>query len=121
MRNQPKYNFLKNTTYALKGLKELFNTETSFKLEFLIVLILLPIIFILPLNLTQKLLMFISLFLMPLCEAINSAIERVVDLITSDHHPLAGQAKDIGSTVVFLSICIFVCTWGAILLNLMLN
>lgn len=31
MRNQPKYNFFKNTSYALKGLRDLITTETSFK------------------------------------------------------------------------------------------
>ncbi len=115
MRNQPKYHFFKNTIYALKGMKELLKTETSFKLELLVVVCLLPIIFILDVNLTQKLLMLITLFLMPLCEAINSAIERVVDLVTSEHHLLAGQAKDIGSAVVFISICLLVTTWGVII------
>lgn len=35
-------------------------------------------------------------------EMINTAIERVVDLITTDYHPLAGQAKDIGSGAVLV-------------------
>jgi diacylglycerol kinase (ATP) len=55
--------------------------------------------------------MFITLFGMLIAEAINSAIERVVDLVTLEHHPLAGRAKDIGSSVVFLSISVFVITW----------
>ncbi len=121
MRNQPKYNFFKNTTYALKGMKELLKTETSFKLELLVVVVLLPLIFILDLELSQKLLMFLTLFLMPLCEAINSSIERVVDLVTSEYHPLAAQAKDIGSAIVFISICLFVLTWGVILGNYFLT
>lgn len=111
MRNQPKYNFFKNTSYALKGLLDLLRTETSFKIELLIVLILLPVIFIIDTTITNKLLMFVTLMGMPLTEAINSAIERVVDLVTLEHHDLAGRAKDVGSAAVFLSISIFVITW----------
>lgn len=115
MRNQPKYNFFKNTTYALKGLKDLIKTETSFKIELIITILLLPIIFIIDATLTNKLLMFITLMLMPLAEAINSAIERVVDLVTLEHNEMAGRAKDVGSTIVFISIIIFVVTWSIIL------
>lgn len=35
-------------------------------------------------------------------ELINTAIERVVDLITKEYHPLAKQAKDIAAGAVFL-------------------
>ena len=54
---------------------------------------------------------------MMLAEATNSAIERVVDLVTMEHHDMAGRAKDVGSTIVFLSIFIFVVTWTIILLD----
>jgi len=115
LRNQPKYNFIKNTTYALKGLTDLLKTESSFRLELLIVIILIPVIFIIDTSLTNKLIMFITLMGMPLTEAINSAIERVVDLVTLEHHDMAGRAKDAGSAAVFLSISIFVITWLVIL------
>ena len=32
----------------------------------------------------------------------NSAIERVVDLVTSEHHPLAKQAKDLAAGAVLI-------------------
>lgn len=117
MRNQPKYNFFKNTSYALKGLIDLIKTETSFKIELIITLILLPVIFIIDTTLTNKALLFISLMGMMLAEATNSAIERVVDLVTMEHHDMAGRAKDVGSAVVFLSIFIFVVTWAIILID----
>ena len=118
MRNQPKYNFFKNTKYALNGLKDLIKNETSFKVELVIVCILLPVIIFIDSSLTNKILMFITLIGMPLAEAINSAIERVVDLVTLEHHDMAGRAKDVGSAVVFLSILIFVVTWCIIIVDL---
>jgi len=117
MRNQPKYSFFKNTTYAMKGMKDLLTYETSFKIEILITIILMPVLFILDLSTTYKLFMFTSLMGMLIAEAINSAIERVVDLVTLEYHEMAGRAKDVGSAVVFLSIVVFVCTWSIILLE----
>jgi diacylglycerol kinase (ATP) len=117
LRNQPKYNFFKNTSYALKGLVDLIKTETSFKIELIITIILLPVIIFIDATLTNKTLMFISLMGMLLAEATNSAIERVVDLVTLEHHHMAGRAKDVGSTVVFLSIFVFVITWAIVLID----
>jgi diacylglycerol kinase (ATP) len=119
VRNQPKYHFFKNTTYALKGLKDIIANETSFKIELVIALILFPAIFFISVELSYKLLMFMSLMGMLIAEAMNSAIERVTDLVTLEHHEMAGRAKDVGSTVVFLSIVTFVVVWGASLLQLL--
>ena len=87
----------------------------SFRIELIIVFALLPVIFLVDASLEQKLLMFVTLAGMPLTEAINSAIERVVDLVTLEYHEMAGRAKDVGSAAVFLSIVIFVTVWGVIL------
>lgn len=121
MRNQPKYHFFKNTTYALRGLKDILKHETSFKLEVLLVAVLLPVICFVPLELSYKLIMFITLMGMPLAEAMNSAIERVTDLVTLDYHEMAGRAKDVGSTVVFISISIFVVVWTSCLVYVWLG
>ena len=114
MRNQPKYHFFKNTTYALNGLVDIIKHETSFKIELILALFLIPVIIFIDFTLVYKLVMFITLMGVLLAETINSAIERVVDLVTLEHHPMAGRAKDVGSTMVFLSIGVFVITWGMI-------
>ena len=119
MRNQPKYNFFKNTSYAVNGLKDLIKTETSFKIELIITIILLQVIIFVDATLTNKALMFISLMGMILAETINSAIERVVDLVTLEHHHMAGRAKDVGSAIVFLSIFIFIITWTILLIDIL--
>jgi len=38
-----------------------------------------------------------------IAEAINSAIESVVDLVEPDKHPLAGRAKDIAAGAVLIA------------------
>jgi diacylglycerol kinase (ATP) len=121
MRNQPKYNFKKNTTYALKGLKDLIQTETSFKIELILTIILIPVIIFIDTSLVNKSLMFMSLMGMLIAETTNSAIERVVDLVTLEHHDMAGRAKDVGSTIVFLSIIVFIIIWGIVLMEIFLQ
>lgn len=118
MRNQPKYNFLKNTGYALNGLKDVIQTESSFKIELIVAIILIPIIIFIDVTLIHKALMFISLMGMLMAEVINSAIERTVDLVTLEHHDMAGRAKDVGSAIVFLSITMFLVTWAIVLLDI---
>ena len=49
-------------------------------------------------------------------ELVNSALEAVVDRIGSEHHPLSGQAKDIGSALVMVAIVMFVIVWASVLL-----
>lgn len=119
MRNQPKYNFFKNTSYALKGLKDLVQNETSFKIELIIAIVLIPVIIFIDLDLIRKLFLFTSLMGMLIAEAINSSIERAVDLVTLDYNKMAGRAKDVGSTIVFLSIIVFITTWAMILKELL--
>ena len=117
MRNQPKYHFIKNTIYALKGLKDIIRTESSFRIELALFFISIPLLLLIETSLTNKLLMFISLALVLLTEAMNSAIERAVDLVTLEHQRMAGMAKDAGSAAVFISIVIAVTTWSLIILD----
>jgi diacylglycerol kinase (ATP) len=115
LRNQPKYNFFKNTSYALYGLKDIFITEKSFKIEAIIILFLSFVLWYISLDFFDKLLLFSSMFFVLIAEAINSAIERVVDLVTKEYHPMARRAKDVGSSIVFLSIILAVIIWLSII------
>nr|WP_078391386.1 diacylglycerol kinase family protein [Shouchella patagoniensis] len=44
-------------------------------------------------------------------ETINTAIERTVDLVTEEYHPLAERAKDISAAGVFV-FCLFAVVIG---------
>lgn len=117
MRNQPKYKLINNTKYALNGLKDIFKNETSFRLEVYIISILSILLWFFPFTFTSKAILQVSLFIPLLVEAINSSIERVVDLVTKDYHELAKTAKDAGSAAVFISICISTLIWIFVFLN----
>ena len=111
MRRQPKYNFFKNSSYAIKGLMDIIKTETSFKIELALLIPIIAIIYLLDIGNIEKILLFVSYFFILIAEAINSAIERVVDLVTLEYHEMARQAKDVGSTIVFLTIVQAIFIW----------
>jgi len=48
---------------------------------------------------------------------LNSALEAAIDRIGLEHHPLSGQAKDIGSAAVFVAFVLLGTTWLLILLD----
>ena len=121
MQNKPKYNFFKNTKYAINGIKDLVKTETSFKIELVIIFLLTIIILFIDTTLVNQILLFSSLIGILISEATNSAIERVVDLVILEHNEMAGRAKDVGSAIVFLSIFLALVVWSTILLNVILG
>ena len=83
--------------------------------------IMLPIIwFALPLEILWKTFMTIIWLMLPTMEIINTAIEAVVDLVSPDFHPLAGQAKDLGSAGVFCAITANVFVWIAAIAQIVL-
>ncbi len=113
--NKPKYSFIKNTNYALSGLKDMILTEKSFRIELILFLILNYIVFILPFKFNYKIILSLSLFIPLFSEIINSAIERVVDLYSTEYNELAKKAKDIGAFLVFLSFVVTIIIWIVIL------
>jgi len=111
MNNKPKYTLFKNASYAIDGFIQAIKTETSFKLEVIIAFIILPIIYFLPFELIYKLVLIITYFMIMIAELLNSAVENVVDLVTTDIHPLAKSAKDIGATAVLFAVILHIVCW----------
>ena len=115
MNNKPKYHLFKNTQYALEGFVHAFKTESSFKLELLASVFIIPLIFWVDIELSSKLALLITAFLVLIVELLNSAVENTVDLVTKDIHPLAKSAKDIGATAVMFSITLHLSCWALVL------
>jgi len=115
MTNKPKFNLFANISYAMDGMKEVLRSEKSFKTQlFVIILIGFGLIFV-PIPPLSKAILFVSTWLILVAEAFNSAIERVVDLVTQEIHPLAKQAKDIGAFGVFLAFLVVAGVWGIVI------
>lgn len=102
---------IKATGFSILGFRSAWRHESAFRLECTIALILVPCAFLLAESLTQTALLITTTALVLVAELLNSAVEAVVDRIGHEHHELAGQAKDMGSAAVFVSLVIVVVTW----------
>ncbi|MBD3670198.1 MAG: diacylglycerol kinase [Gammaproteobacteria bacterium] len=102
------------TLYSYRGLRAALKYEEAFRLEFIAVLLMLPLAVWLGQTAVEHILLIGSLFMVLMVELINSAIEAVVDRIGTEHHQLSGRAKDFGSAAVSLSLLIALIIWAFI-------
>jgi len=113
---KPKFQLIKNIGYALAGFQNMLKKETSFQIQFFTFVLFSVCLVFINFSYLSKLILFISMIFLLAGEAINSAIERIVDLVSPDHHELAKQAKDIGAFIVLLFFIINCCIWLTTLL-----
>lgn len=114
--NKPKYTLFRNTTYALAGLADIIKNESSFKAQIMLFVVMSIVAWLLPISFGYAAVLNISLFIPIAAEVTNSAIERVVDLVTLEYHDLAKRAKDAGAALVFISLLVTGIIWFVILL-----
>ena len=102
--------------WSFQGLMATFKYEASFRLEFYLAIILIPIAIYIAESPLQLLLLISCIILVLILEIINSAIEAVVDMVCGEKfHELAKRAKDMGSAAVFLGQLLVVATWATII------
>ena len=103
--------------YSADGLCEAWRSEAAFRQEALLVAVLVPLSFCLPVSGAGRGLMIFSALLIPVVELLNSAIEAAIDRISLERHPLAKRAKDAGSAAVLLSLVNAAAVWACVLLG----
>ncbi len=101
--------------WSMKGLRTTWDLESSFRLEVYLFLVLAPLALWLGESGLERAVLVGSLMVVLVVEVLNSAVEAVVDRWGSEHHDLAGRAKDMGSAAVFLSDMNVLLCWGLIL------
>lgn len=108
------YSFFKNTKYALAGVKRIIK-ESAFRVELIISLPFIIFALVYDFDVSDKIFLISSIFLVYIVECINTAIECVVDLVTKKYDILAKEAKDLASAAVFFTIFMAIITWCIIL------
>ncbi|MCK5889197.1 MAG: diacylglycerol kinase [Methylococcales bacterium] len=101
--------------FSMAGLKATWKNEEAFRQEVVVLAILTPMALWVTDNRIEQLLLIASIVLILIIELINSAIEAVVDRISSEHHELSGIAKDTGSAAVFIAMILAAVTWLSLL------
>ncbi|PJG84937.1 diacylglycerol kinase [Conservatibacter flavescens] len=105
---------IKATGYSMQGLKSALK-ETAFRHELFLAAILIPLAFYLGDTKVEIALMVGSVLMVLALELLNSAIEAVVDRVSTEHHELSGRAKDQGSAAVFVGMVTCAAVWAIII------
>ena len=103
--------------YSLDGFAAAFKYEDTFRLEVLLALILIPLVFSMHISGLAKALLVASVLLVLIVELLNSAIEAITDRVSLENHVLAKRAKDFGSAAVMLSVINALVVWSLVLLG----
>ena len=89
--------------YAFKGLVFFFTKETKAWIHSIAALAVIISGLLLKFQLIDWCLVSFAIGFVIVCEIINSAIESIVDLISPEHHVLAGRAKDLAAGAVLFA------------------
>jgi diacylglycerol kinase (ATP) len=103
------------TGYSIAGLSAAWRHESAFRQECALAVLMLPAAWWVGRNWIEIALLAGSVMGVLIVELLNSAIETVVDRVSSELHPLSKRAKDIGSAAVMLSIVACASLWCAAL------
>ena len=114
-KNENIFRHLRNAViYSFAGFKSAWNNEMAFRLETIVIALMLPVGIWLGQTVVEWALLVGSGMLVLITELLNSAVETVVDRIGAEQHILSKQAKDLGSAAAALSMLVAAIVWALI-------
>lgn len=102
------------TFFSIAGLRAAWQHEAAFRQELLLCVVLIPAGVWLGRTAVERALLIGSCLLVLIVELLNSGLEAIVDRIGLEPHRLSGQAKDLGSAAVMLTLVLVVVVWASI-------
>ncbi len=106
------------TKYSADGIRTAFRNEEAFRQESLAAILLIPLAFFLPTELSLKLWCAFSVVFLLVTELLNSGLEAAIDRIGPEIHPLSKYAKDAGSAAVLIALAFACITWFSVLVSI---
>jgi diacylglycerol kinase (ATP) len=102
---------LRACRYSWAGLRAAFRHEAAFRQEVAIGLPAVVFAWWWAPGRWEALAMSAAVLLVWVVELLNSAVEAVADAVSTQHHPLLGRAKDLGSAAVMISLILAAAVW----------
>ncbi len=91
--------------FAFKGVSTLFRTQPNARIHLVAMVFAIGMGFWLQINTTEWALVTLCIATVLAAEAFNSALEFLTDLVSPQHHELAGKTKDVAAAGVLLTAC----------------
>ncbi len=100
--------------YAFKGIATLFKTQANARIHLAALSVVILAGFLFKLNTTEWCLIALTSAAVLAAEAMNTAVEFIVNLVSPQYHDLAGKAKDVAAATVLLT------AFGAIIVGFLI-
>jgi len=94
---------LRSFGYAIRGLKVLLQSQHNARIHALATILVVALGALLRISMTEWALVTLAMVCVWAAEALNTAIEFVVDLVSTENHPLAAKAKDVAAAAVLIA------------------
>lgn len=101
MINWPK--LISSFKHAFSGLRVAFKEEQSFRIQLFVALVVFVFMFLLPLYFFERIILVLIIGFVLGLELINSQVERVANLVKTDHDPRIKQIKDLSAGAVLVA------------------
>ena len=89
--------------FAIQGLKELFRTQANAQIHLAATVLVVGAGLYFGISRLEWVAVVLCIALVIGSEALNTAVENLTDLVSPEHHPLAGKAKDVAAAAVLLA------------------
>lgn len=93
---------LRSFGYAWKGLRSCVGKEQNLSFHLIATVIVTLAGFVLGITCTEWMIIILCIGVVIAAELFNTAIEKLVDLVSPGQHPIAGQVKDIAAGAVLV-------------------
>ncbi len=100
--------------HAFRGIASLFASQPNARIHAVVLSVVIAAGFYFRIDKIEWLAVVLIAALVLSAEAMNTAVEFVVDLVSPDYHPLAGKAKDVAAAAVLLA------AFGAVIIGLII-
>lgn len=90
-------------TFAFNGMRYALATQQNLVIHLIATIVVIVLSVYLSLQPIEWAVITLTIAIVWVAELVNTAIEKTVDLVTQEHHPLAKIAKDLAAAAVLMS------------------
>lgn len=95
--------FLKSFRHAVSGVVYAFRQERNFQIEVVVAFVVLWMVWYWPLSMSERAILFLMVGLVLVLELLNTAFERLLDMLKPHVHPYVKVIKDLVAGAVLLA------------------
>lgn len=103
---------LKAFFYSMSGLQFAFRDEAAFREIIFLSFLGIPLALIIAKSYIDAILLILPFFICIIVELVNTAIENICDLVSSEYNEFIKKAKDMGSAAQFVSQIYLIASWA---------